>query len=197
MNNKIIVSFLAALTVATTVAPMALYFAYPLHNAARDGDAIEVRRLLATKKFDLTAFDTSGATPLHCAVRKGHVDCVIALLDGGTQVDILDCWGSTPLLNAAFRDNVECVEILLRYGANVNAQDSAYFTPLHYAATSGHRNYVDIFLAKGANAINAKTKAGNTPVMLAEKHGHHELAKYLKEIAASLEIKEPDVEQEK
>lgn len=194
MNKKSIGLFLAVLTFVTTAMPAAKWLEqYPLHDAARRGDAAEIIRLLATRKCDVHVFDTSGGTPLHYAVNKGHVDCVIALLAGGTQVDVTNCSGETSLSNAACRGEVDCMRILLDRGADVGAKSFAGMTPLHYAAGGGFRDGVDMLLQAGAD-ISAKTKMGNTPAMLAEKNKHPELAKYLNEIAESLDIKEPEGE---
>ncbi|QQR48862.1 ankyrin repeat domain-containing protein [bacterium] len=212
MNNKIIFSFLAALTVTTTAAPMIDPWSdddfspcardfrpvpeTPLHLAARRGDVEGVTALLK-EGADIDAKQGYDLTPLHYASESGHADCVKILLEWHADVDAQDRQHDTPLHRAVLRGYIGCVGKLLESGAYVDGQNSDGKTPLHLAAQWGRADDIATILLKHGADVNAESKAGKTPAMLAEKYGHHELAKYLKEVAASLEIKEPDVEQEK
>ena len=51
------------------------------------------------------------------------------------------------------------------------------------AASNGHTDIVKIFLAEGAD-VNAKSKLGTTALKAAEKEGHKEIVRMLKEAGA-------------
>ncbi len=65
-----------------------------LQQAARRDDVQTLRELLKTHASD------AGAA-LVTAVHFNHADCVRALLDAGTSVNVADVTGSTPLIAAA------------------------------------------------------------------------------------------------
>ena len=46
--------------------------------------------------------DDQGATALHFAAQKNHIDCAIILIKRGADFDIGDNTGKTPLLWAAY-----------------------------------------------------------------------------------------------
>lgn len=58
--------------------------------------------LLSEKKSDLNAVDDLGATALHYAAQKNHIDCAIILIKRGADSDIGDSLGRTPMIWAAF-----------------------------------------------------------------------------------------------
>ena len=57
--------------------------------------------------------DTNGITPLYCAVQKGHLSCVIVLLNARARTDIVPLSG-VPLLAAASHTGNERVRKLLK-----------------------------------------------------------------------------------
>ena len=175
--KKFLCTFLVALSCAAIAAPEN----YPLHAAAKSGDAKEIERLLTEKICGVNDRNDYGGTALHYAAGNGQTECVKTLLKFGPDVN--DCsltLGSTPLHWAACYGNADCMIELLAGGATVDVPDKNGLTQLHYAAKRGFRDCVDILLARGANANAKTTKAGNTPAMFAEESGHKELAEYLK-----------------
>ncbi|KAH8676434.1 ankyrin repeat-containing domain protein, partial [Tricladium varicosporioides] len=56
-----------------------------LHLAARNGNIENLRALLADKRIDMNLQDGQGQTPLHKAAKKGHLNCVKALVDAGVD----------------------------------------------------------------------------------------------------------------
>ena len=69
-----------------------------LHAAAQDGDLPLVEDLLR-RKYPVNRFDAIGKTPLHYAVREGHLAVIDRLLEAGANPDAHDeRWvGDTPL----------------------------------------------------------------------------------------------------
>lgn len=68
-------------------------------------------------------------TPLHWAVRRGHIEEVRTLAGRG-NLEAQDFLGRTPLHIAVLSGHEDIVQLLLEAGANPNAQDQWEVTPL-------------------------------------------------------------------
>ncbi|CAI5515154.1 unnamed protein product [Closterium sp. Naga37s-1] len=93
-----------------------------LHSAASNGDAEEVKRLIA-EGADKNEKDGEGRTALHFACGYGEVKCAEALLDAGADVDSLDKNKNTPLHYSAGYGRKEVVELLVKSGAAVTLRN--------------------------------------------------------------------------
>ena len=72
-----------------------------------------------------------GLTPLLHAVRQGHAEAVLALLDAGAEVNQPSAGdGTTPLLMAALNGQFDLAMTLLERGADPNLASAAGATPL-------------------------------------------------------------------
>src|SRR5262245_50578529 len=152
----------------------------PLHRAAYHGLTEKVR-LLLRNKADVFGRARRGETPLLYAARpEGHPETVLALLEGGAEVDVTDDFGATPLHGAAMIGDVDVARVLVGKGADVNRQTQDGYTPLHIAAISGKTEFVQFLLDKGANR-NLRDKRNLTPAeaavqfpaMSVSKEGKH------------------------
>ncbi len=75
-----------------------------------------------------------GLTPLLHAVRQGHADASLALLDGGADINLPSSGDrTTPLLMAAVNGQFDLAMKLLERGANPNLASAAGTTPLFAA----------------------------------------------------------------
>jgi ankyrin repeat protein len=121
--------------------------ATPLIRAARGGDAVAVRLLLAHGALPDLAQD-QGMTPLMVAagLRSYTIDTrgrytnedeaitvVNLLLDAGADIALRDSFGQTALHGAAFRGWSELVRTLVARGADLDAADDDGHTPLDAA----------------------------------------------------------------
>src|SRR6202011_234160 len=68
-------------------------------------------------------------TALHMAARRGNVDVIGALLDGGADIEARDSAGDTPLRRAVNCNKVEAAKLLLARGADPHSEGSKILTP--------------------------------------------------------------------
>jgi len=94
----------------------------PLSHAAVQGDAPQIRKLIA-QGTDVNARDKDGLTPLMWAARKGHTEIARALVEAGADMNVRDCAsaGWTPLMHAIHKNQNDLARLLIERGADVNA----------------------------------------------------------------------------
>ncbi len=111
-------------------------------QAARDGDAPVVERLLSHDPRLVRASDEYLKTPLHWAAEHDRVDVAEMLLDAGADLEAMTSWNATPLDWAATMGSTKVAELLLARGAKgMN---------LITAASLGKLDLVRKFLDSGA-----------------------------------------------
>jgi ankyrin repeat protein len=76
-------------------------------------------------------------TALHMAARRGNVDIIAALLDGGADMEARDSAGETPLRRAVNCAKVEAAKLLLARGADPDSEGSKGLTPRLAARDNG------------------------------------------------------------
>ena len=116
----------------------------PLHQAAEGGNII-VGRLLLDRGADPDGQNRFGRTPLHEAIeaiRLGHKDMVMILLERGAEVNRqTKTQKYTPLHYAVMSGSKGVAQILLEKGANPNKTNVYGITPISLANEYG---YTDI-----------------------------------------------------
>ncbi len=141
--------------------------------AAAKGPATEVVDTLngGVAGFQSAVGGMGGLSALHHAVRQGSLNAVIALLDGGANIDdTSNVDRTTPLLMATINGQFDVALKLIERGANPNIASTAGMTPLYatvnaqwapksrypqpQAVQNQRAPYTDVMealLAKGAN----------------------------------------------
>jgi ankyrin repeat protein len=139
-------------------------------------------RSLISHRADVNAQDQFGETALHYASANGHAKVGRALVSKGAKVRIANARLRHPVDGAAseFGGVYSTAKILLDYGANPNHKDEAGCTLLHYAAQTGNERLVRLQVDHGAG-WRAKNRNGELAVDFAEKNGHFDVARVLRE----------------
>eukprot|EP00056_Hartaetosiga_gracilis_P016096 m.3822 g.3822 ORF g.3822 m.3822 type:complete len:641 (-) comp3743_c0_seq2:2318-4240(-) len=99
-------------------------------------NAIETTRFILSRGVDV---DPVGgdlkATPLHWALRQGHLEMVVFLVKHGAKHNVVDAQGHKPLHIAAQLGFMNIAAFLIASGSDVNMIDKNERTPLMWAAT--------------------------------------------------------------
>ena len=142
----------------------------PLIDAARDGDTVAVRALLA-QGADVDAAEGDGTSALHWASYRDDIETVGLLLGAGADVNAANDLGATPLWTAGQNGSAAMVRRLLAAGANPNLTLLVGETPLMVAARSGASDVVELLLTAGAET-EARGARGQTALMWAVAQHH-------------------------
>jgi uncharacterized protein len=158
-----------------------------LYIAARAGDAVATRMLLAAGADANAALPTSGETVLMTAAKAGNPEVVSALLTGGIDgvslaelgearaaARIAEGAGYSLLTNPAIDNNY----------ADVNARERWYGrTALMIAAAEGHLDVVRMLVEAGSD-LNLVDEESSTALSLARSYGNLDVAALLSNAGA-------------
>ncbi len=152
-----------------------------LHCFAHCGILSGLIYLLKLKNTEVNKKDNDGWTPLDCAARYDHKECLKALLnEPGILINEKTNDGWTPLNFAARNGHTECLKALLNApDILVNEKNNDGWTPLNCAARYGHTECLKALLKAPGILINEKNNDGWTPLNCAARYGHTECLKAL------------------
>lgn len=164
---------------------------------------LDIVRLLIKKGADVNAMSNEGWTPLVEAVFYGHITIVRFLIEKGADVNVETKNGWTPLMFATRGDHSDIALLLINKGAKVGEkfksssaldriknedvneiiqdtlkkQADREKAPDDFikAIEKGNVREVDSLLKAGAD-VNASGNDGKTPLMVAAKKGHSDIA---------------------
>jgi ankyrin repeat protein len=171
----------------------------PLQSAARTRHD-KMIKLLIDLGADVNAGDP---TPLVAAVMRDHVPSVKVLIEHGADMEKPGQEDFKPLPLAIAEDKYESAKALMEAGADVNSLSGTdALTPLMIAAgqtspaegamfVPGSTRPTDIaqgLLARGAN-VNAQSKNGVTPLMIAATHNNPPMIGILIDAGADVTLK--------
>jgi ankyrin repeat protein len=137
-----------------------------LHSAAIAGRPGMIRALRGV--ISSGCKDRNGATPLHWAAEKGHVEAVNELLLMESPIDSVSNAGETPLHGACKGGQLEVVQLLIQGGADPFRRDGVGRTALHHAVSANHIDVVEFLLSKSHDGIDSPNWAGFTALSLAK-----------------------------
>ena len=141
--------------------------------------------LAAARQTKLEATNAKGETALLIASRKGHIQAVKALLEGGAELNP-DGW--TPLHMAAGNGHEDLVRVLIDSQANLNALSENGTTAMMLAARMGHMTAYQEIVKAGADptVIN---EADLSAADYLDRRGESERADLLRVYAAKYQRK--------
>ncbi|KAJ8037647.1 Transient receptor potential cation channel subfamily A member 1 [Holothuria leucospilota] len=149
----------------------------------------EAGNLLINEGAAVDTTDSDSKTCLHMAVEMDHVNFVKMLLQKDCDDSFINATSKhewTALHFAAENGNTEILQCLLDAGANITARDYQERTPLHVAASFGRLPFVEAVLLEKPDLINESDKCGMNPLLLASKHDHHHVVRYLIKMGADI-----------
>ena len=82
---------------------------------AREKSEVDKSNIFSRNVMSAVSAVENGQTTLHEAIRKGHIEMVKILLDGGASVNKPDAKGWTPKVLAAHQGNRSIYDLLLSY----------------------------------------------------------------------------------
>jgi len=165
-------------------APRILADNHPLWNVLKRDEVFTLMRMLDTefKGMFLPQHALWGPLQVAAAAERAPQSLRYLLSRSDVAVEQANSRGETALMLAARHGDVRMAEELLRRGAQVNRPG---WTPLHYAAAFNQRAMVDWLLDKDAY-IDAESPGKITPLIMAVREGHEEIARHLVEQGADV-----------
>jgi ankyrin repeat protein len=147
----------------------------PIQLAAINGSGRMLDRLLKAGADPNAQLTRAGDTPLMMAARTGNTEAVRVLVESGADVNAKETWGgTTPLMWAASEGHLEAARLLMAAGADVSARS-------HYVAAANGRGFEGRTPVANRTDTTAEEFASGwlTPLMLAAREGHVEVARML------------------
>jgi hypothetical protein len=199
MNNKIVVAFfLLQISALQAFESMESLLSPPsrpgahgratvdeqLLAAAASGDSNELLRALEHPDVSINTRNAQGATPVIIASRKGHLPLVRNLVQFGADLSAEDNNGVNALFAAIAENKTPIVEFLAGQ-MDVNQQDKHGYTPLMYAVLKKNKPMIQTLVEHNAD-IHIKDYRGDTAVIIAENNNLHDIAQYLRTVAAGI-----------
>ena len=147
----------------------------PIQLAAINGNGRMLDRLLKAGADPNSQLTRAGDTALMMAARTGNTEAVRVLVESGANVNAKETWGgTTPLMWAVSEGHADAARLLMAAGADVSARS-------HYVAAANGRGFEGRTPVANRADTTAEEFASGwlTPLMLAAREGHAELARML------------------
>ena len=192
---------------------------FPIHEAARVGDVDQIKFLFKHSPDLIDATDQKGLTPLHVATANHQTGVVQTLLALRARVNVRAKTGQTPLHVAARNGEAGIAQLLLTNRALVDVPDNFGNTPLLLALQSSNAETLDeggglaaktsdreglsmarlhqqqlqlaSLLVRQQAGVNARNRAGATPLGEAVRLGNGPVVELLLAAGANPDVAEP------
>ena len=162
---------------------------YPIHMAACLGHLEMLKLFVSYDPENVDLKDIGLRTPLFWASLKGHIKCVIHLLNNGADTEEQDQLFLTPLLAALVESHGLVARVLVSYGANIHVTDLVGYSPLHYAVTIGNVQLVKELIEEGCE-IDAVDVDNWTPFYMGVLYEKYNVLPLLVSRGAGVNIKD-------
>ena len=167
LQNRLRLLTIAGFAALATAASSGTTPKAPIADAAMEGNAATVRKLIA-QGVDVNAAQGDGMTALHWAAEHGDSAMAALLLRAHANVKaVTRIGGYTPLHIASRTGSGAIVRALLKAGADPNVATTSGATALHLAAASGDVDAVNALLDKKADPNARESEWGQTPLIFA------------------------------
>ena len=151
------------------------------------GPVIEsVKALIKMDRKLLDIPDTEGNFPLHLALMKSSLSCLVPNLTTPEAKKAVNSKGETPFLLALKNKATKWIGYVSTPAVRTTP-DYRGNTPLHIAVVNGLIPWIRPLVTE--QTISAPNKAGNTPVHLANLHGHPKAVTILTGLGADLQAR--------
>ena len=151
----------------------------PLYCAAEQGHLGSVELLAPVSIEVLNEPDDALLTPVHAALRCGHLGIVNYLLRLGAAFNTMDENQNTLLHSAALRGDLATFQRLLNLGCTVDVQTRYDYTPLNHAVSANRIDFVDELMSRGSKSINVPNADGWSCLHVAAIMGNLDMLRVL------------------
>ena len=170
-----------------------------LHWAARQGHLEVTKWFVERQGIGVDEETKDGTTPLQLAAWGGFVDICDWLFQRGAKLSHLNKWGCHAAHFAGLAGELATCQWLQAHGLDLATPNDQGHNTLHKAAYGGHRAVCDWLQDKtGLDPLSEIADVrGQTPIVLAKKAGHLDLARWLsgRQLPFDLKKEEPFVEE--
>jgi inversin len=188
-NLTIITTLLTTPGVHCNVSAIDYMFRTPLHWAAVLGYD-QVLQYLLEAGANPSAGDGNNCLPLHYAVQRNNMECVVALVSV-SDLNTVDREGRTATMMAAMFGYTDVLQLLLANNSDPLAYDKTGSTALHMAASAGYMECVQLLLATSSN-LNGLNAEQHSPLFCACEQGHVDVVITLVQEGAAVDLQDKE-----
>ena len=163
-----------------------------LHLAAFEG-FVECTKVLLEHSADVNIQDEEGWTAVILASQEGHPAVVKAICEFNPDLTLRSKTGRNAIHAACFHGHIHCIKIILDAAdcsALVTVSDKDGWSPLHLAAQEGNLDIVAHLVSLNYVDMNPRALNGRTPLHNAVLKGRLEVAQFLIESGATIDIQD-------